>query len=98
MEILSGVNEEAGLIGFVSDTIFNFGSKHHLGALHEIIHHVLKLWLQCLLVNYVKEYFFIGGNLNTNVSTNKEDLTSHVFELVVLLPDSSFLMLLEEKN
>ena len=72
------------------------GAEHHLGALHVVVHYILKSWLKCLLVDEVEVNFFICDNLDSLVSLDEVDLTSHVVELLILSPSSSLLILFEE--
>lgn len=96
--ILSSVNVETSLINFVSDTIFHFGTKHHLVTSHEVKHNILKCWLERLRINQVKVNFVIGCNLNSFISFNKENKSSSIkhiilfpfFDILVFFIDNLF--------
>lgn len=98
MVVLSCVNLESGLVGLVSDSEPNSGSKHHLGALHVVIHHVLKSWLEGLFVNKIEVNSVISDDLDSYVSSYKVDLSSHVVELLVLGPETCLFVNFEEEN
>lgn len=49
--ILSPVDGEAPLVRLVGDAISDLGSKHHLVAVHVVVHDVFKFWLQRLRVD-----------------------------------------------
>ena len=51
MELLPGINMESRLVSLECDAIAYLGAKHHLGALHEVVHDVLQSWLKSLLVD-----------------------------------------------
>jgi hypothetical protein len=52
--ILPCVDLDSWLVGFVSDSIPYSGSKHHLRAPLEVVHHIFKRRLECLLINQVE--------------------------------------------
>ena len=85
MHELSSIDGEGLLIGFVSDTISDPGTKHHLVASHEIEHDVLESWLESLWVNQIEVYLVISGHLDPFVTFDEVDEASHV-NLVVLFP------------
>jgi len=79
------VNVEGPLIGLVSNTILDFGTKHHLIASHEIVHDIFKRWLESLWVNQIEVDELVSGDLNPFISLDKINETSN-FKLVVLFP------------
>ena len=98
MKVLPCVDLEAWLICFVGNTIADSGTKHHLGALHEVVHHVFKSWLKRLLIDEIEINFLIGCDLYSHVSANEIDLTSHLLELVILLPVACFFINFEKED
>jgi len=96
--ILPCVNLESWLICLVSDSISDSGTKHHLGAPHEVVHYVLQTWLEGLLVNHVEVNLLICRNLDSNVSFDKVNLPAHFFKFVVLRPFVRLLIDFEKEN
>ena len=96
MEILSCVDLKTGLVGLKCNSVPNLGTKHHLGTLHEIVHAILERWHEGLLVNQVKVDFLICSNLDPDISPYEVYLASHVIELMILFPQSSFLIYFEK--
>ena len=92
------VHLEPWLVSLVGDTVPNFGAEHHLRALHEVVHTVLEGWFACVLINQVKVNLLVRGDLDTNISLDEVDLTSHVVKLFVLGPEASLFVDLEEKD
>lgn len=60
--------------------------EHHLGAVHKVVHHNLKLWLQVVPVQDVKVDLLISGDREPLRIGRVEDLASHALEHLVLLP------------
>lgn len=98
VEAFPYINWEVWLVCFKADAISNLGAKHHLWATHKVVHHVLELWVKSLLINHIKVNFFVCGNLDSNVSLNEVNLSAHFWDLVVLFPEASFFVNLEEEN
>lgn len=98
MEILPGVDLKSWLVGLKGNTISYSCTKHHLGALHKVEHAILQLGHERLLVDLIEVDFLIGGNLDSNVASNEVDLTSHVVEFVVKLPETCLFVDFEEKD
>jgi hypothetical protein len=65
---LSGVNTQVFLIGLECDTVLDCGAKHHLGALHKVVHAVLEAGYVVLRVNEVEENLLRSSYLNPFVS------------------------------
>jgi hypothetical protein len=86
VEILPSVDLESGLVGLESETVSYSGTEHHLGALHKIVHTILKSWHESLLVDEIEIDSVIRGHLDPNVTFDEIDLTSHFLELVILFP------------
>lgn len=95
---LTGVDLETWLILFVRYGISYFGTKHKLSRLHEVIHDILLLRQQCGLIHEIEKDFFISGDLNSHISFDEVNLTSHIFKLMVLGPETSIFVDLEEEN
>lgn len=68
--VFSSVNFKTFLVSLVSNTISHFWAKHHLVALHEIIHHSFKCWHECLLIYHVEIYLIIGCHLDSYIAFN----------------------------
>jgi hypothetical protein len=98
MVVLTGPNSETGLASFISDTVSNSSTEHEYRALRVIIHNVLFLWHKSLIVDDVEVNQFVRNNLNPLVATNEINLTSHVVQLIMFLPESSLFIDVEEKN
>ena len=47
---------------------------------------------------HTKINFFISNDLNSNISSDEINLTSHIVKFVVLFPGSSFVIDFEEEN
>ena len=86
MEILPSIDLESGLVGLERDTVSYFGTEHHLGALHKVVHAILKLWHECLLVDKIEIDSIVRGHLDPNVTFDKVNLASHFLKLVILFP------------
>ena len=67
---LSPMDVKTLLVGLVRDSVFDLGPKHHLRAVHEVVHHVFKLRHQRLPINDVEVDLGISGNLDSNVTLN----------------------------
>ena len=100
--ILSSVDVKTSLVYFVSNTVFNLRTKHHLIATHEVKHYVFKSWLKCFRINKIKVNLIISSNLNSLISFNKEDETSSIQHIVLFPFLDVFIIfinnLLEEEN
>jgi hypothetical protein len=86
MEILPHVDLESGLVGLERNTVSYSGAKHHLGALHKVIHTILKSWHECLLVDQIEIDSVVRSNLDPNVTFDEIDLASHFLETMILFP------------
>lgn len=78
MHKFSSINVKRSLIGFISDSISNLFSKHALVAPNIVGHDVLELRHKGLFVDNVEINQFLGGHLDSNVTLNIVDETSHV--------------------
>ena len=85
MLILPAINVKRVLVLLISDAVFDFGAKHHLIAIHEVEHHILKFWLKSYWVNQVEIYLVIRGNLNSLVAFDEEHESSDV-ENTIFMP------------
>jgi len=83
---LSSVNSESFLVGLVSDTVFHFGSEHHLVASHKVEHDVFQSRLERLWINQIEIDLVVSCHLDTFVSFDEVNETSDI-KLVVLLPE-----------
>ena len=79
------INMETPLVGLVSDTVSYSGAKHHLVAVHVVMHYVLQLWHESVGVDDVEVDAIVCGNLDTLVAFNEVNETSNV-KFVVLPP------------
>lgn len=75
---MSAVHIERFLVRLVSDAVANHAAEHHLSAIHEVEHYVLKYWLKSILVNQVEVDFVIGCDLDTLVSFNEVEEASEL--------------------
>ena len=101
MEIFTGVYLESRLVRFEGNSIPYKSTKHHLRAVHEVEHNILKLGHEGLFIDQVKVNFSVCGYLDPFVTSNEIDLSPHVFKPVVFLPLAWLLSLFinaEEKN
>jgi len=76
MLILSLEDVKTSLICLEGNTKLSPWSKHHLGAIHEIIYHILQKWLICFPVDSVEENLIICNDLNSRCASDIVDLTS----------------------
>lgn len=88
MQVFPFVDLETFLVGLESDTVANIPSKHHLSAVHIVVHDIFKFWLQSLFINQVEEDLIISGDLQSLVSLDVEYHASCMND-VILLPESS---------
>lgn len=93
--MLSSVDQETGLVRFVRDAVLYFRSKHHLRALHEIVHYIFKFRHASIFIDQVEVYLLVGSNLDPYVATDEKYLTS-VLHFVVLIPFACFFIYLEK--
>lgn len=75
MSVFTGIDREILLTGLVSDAVFDFTTKHHLVALHEVDHDILKLWRT--IADLVEENLLISNDLNPHVTLDKVNEASH---------------------
>ena len=68
MDELPPENIKRTLISLVCHAVSNLGAEHHLVAAVEIVHHIIKLRLKCLLVDKIEINFIISSNLNSNIA------------------------------
>jgi len=96
----SGPNAEVWLVDLEGDAESHSGSEQHLGALHEVEHHVFKPGQEGFIVDDVEVNELVRGDLDPDVSSDERQLSSHFLELMVLYPWVAWLMLvlLEEEN
>lgn len=62
------MNIERFLIGFVGYSVLCILTKHHLRAVHEILHHVFKGWHQSLVVNRIEKHFSVRCDLYSGIA------------------------------
>ena len=98
MVVLPGIDLESWLVSFVSNTVSYSGAEHHLGALHEVEHHVFKSGFECLFVDQVEVDLVISRNLDPNIAADKIDLATHLLKLVILGPVAGFFVDLEKQD
>ena len=73
MIVLSSVDIKTALVRFESDTVLDFGSKHHLITSHVIVHDIFEHRFECLFADEIKPHFIIGGDLDSLVAANIEN-------------------------
>lgn len=98
VKLLPLVDNKPFLTSLENYTRSNLWTEHHLRAVHVVIHHVLKSWLASFFVDYEKVNLFVSGDLDSNVSLDEINLTSHVWKSVIFSPESSLLINFEEKD
>ena len=54
--------------------------------------------MESLLVDHVEVNSIISGHLNSDISSDKIDLSSHLLKLVVFLPKACLFINLEEED
>lgn len=85
MSEFSGINTKVFLIRLEGDTIFDCGAKHHLGALHKVVHAILKLGHEVIWIDEVEENLLGSGYLNPFITFDKVDESSF-FDSVIKTP------------
>lgn len=98
MIITSGEYFEVRLTCFESDTVFDSGAEHQGRAVDEIVHDVFELWEQRDFVYQIEVNFAFCCDLDSNVTSDKEDIASHVIDFVILYPFSLFTVLLKKDH
>lgn len=86
------VNVEARLARLVCNAVQPSFSKHHLGAPHVVVHHILQMWHQSVTVHQVEVNVVGGCQLNPNVSLDEIDERLFI-DLVIFLPVPDILFL-----
>lgn len=77
---------------FVCDTIFDFGTNNHLCAMHEIVHDTFKHRDESLFIFEDKNVnLIICGDLESLIASHEENVASHVFNFMDLLPSLYYL-------
>lgn len=101
MHVLSSKNIKTLLILLVRNAIANLAAKHHLVALCKIVHRILQFRHIRLLINKVKVNHLVGGDLDSNVTFDEVDETTHLdlmVEAPLLFTRVQLLYLLEEQH
>lgn len=101
MLVLSRIDVETFSVSLVSETISNFTSEDQTTALHVVIHDIFKDWGEFFVVNKVEEYFFISGNVDSDVTFDKVKKTFMLkCKVFSPIPFFSFLIInsLKEQN
>jgi hypothetical protein len=65
MDILASVDVNGLIVRLVGNTVLHFATEHHLGAIHEVLHHILQLWHQGLPINDVEKNMRVSCNLDS---------------------------------
>ena len=91
VKILPRENLKPRLTSFVADAVSHSGAEHHLGALHEVEHHVFEFREESLFINQIEVNFFWRRHLNPNVSFDKIQLPAQFRKFKILHP---FILLL----
>jgi hypothetical protein len=92
------VNLKVWLVCFKSYAVQSSWAKHHLWALHKIVHDVFKNWNQFFRINRKKVNFLICYHLKSSVSLNIINLSSHFWNFVIFSPFSGIFINFKEKN
>ena len=90
MIIFPLVDNETWLVCLECDTVPYHSTEKHLGALHEVVHHIFKNWHECFRVNEIEIYLFIGCDLESLITFDEIDGTSDFWNLMILSPFVSF--------
>lgn len=98
VKVFSRIHGKAWLICFIRYTIPNSWTKHELWTLHIVIHAIFKCGHKSFFIYFVEIYFFICGNLDSDISFDEINLTSHVVEFFILLPEVCFFIFFEKQN
>lgn len=77
------VNIKGFLVCLVSDTIFDFATKHHIYTIHEIEHHVFQFRLECFGVDEVEIYILVCGDLDPFITLDEIDEPTNIESPVV---------------
>lgn len=85
MSLLARVHFKVLLILLESNAVTYTASKHHLGAVHEVVHHVFQSRTQGQLVDHVEVYFVLCCYLDSDVSFDVVNKASFL-KAMVLFP------------
>ena len=85
MLIPPGIDLKIFLVCLICDAISDLGSKHHLVAVHEVVHDIFESWYKCDGVDKVEVNFFVGGNLDSLISFDEVD-ESAVLKRMIIRP------------
>ena len=89
VHILSAINFEAPLISLVADAKSNSFTKHHLVALHVVVHAVFQLGQESFPVDYIEVYQFFCCDLNSYITFDEKDEALDP-QFMILLPGCFF--------
>ena len=98
MKLLPLIDTESFLTGLKHNAGSDLGTEHHLGAIHIVVHDILKSWLTCVLVDHEEVDFLVSSDLDSNIALDEIDFSAHIFESVVFYPEPCFFIDLEEEN
>lgn len=98
MQILSLVNLELRFHCFIGYCVFDSGPKHHLGAVHVVVHNILKRGDKSLFVDQEEVDMGICGHLNPHIPFDEVNLPSHFGKPMVLLPLTNVLFIFLKKD
>lgn len=87
---LGSVDFKTALVCLEGDAVSHSLAKHHLGAIHVVLHHILQLGLARVRIDEHEIDLVICGDLYSHVPFGIIDSTSDV-ELIVLLPSQTLL-------
>lgn len=77
MPEFSAVDIKTLLIGFVSYTISDFGTEHHLITVHVVRHNIFQYGFEGVFVDQIEVDFVVRGNLNSDIALDIIDKTTH---------------------
>ena len=98
MVVLTRPDSETGLAGFIGYTVSDCFTEHHYRTLRVIVHSVLELRPKSLRLDLVEVNNIVSANLNSNITSDEIDLSSGIFQLIILLPLICLRINLEEEN
>ena len=100
MNILSSENIKLILIGLVCYAILDLASKHHLAAVHEVVHYILEIGHKRLFIKEIEVDQVISGYLYSDVAFDEVYETSHFYFVVEhpLCDFMEYVVLLLEKQ
>ena len=94
----SGIDSESWLTCLVANQKPHKFTNHHHGAVHKVVHHIFTGRHECLLVDQEEVNLIICDNLEPDITFDEVNLSPHVLDLMILLPQSGFWVNFEEQD